>query len=147
MKIINKKARFDYQILEKYESGINLTGPEVKSVKLGRIILEQSHIKIIGNEAYLVGANIPPYPFAKMEHYDPTRTRKLLLHKKEVISLKTKIIQFGLTAIPLSCYTKHGLVKLEIGLARGKKRHDKREDIKKRDLEREMARFLRGKDH
>lgn len=145
MKIVNKRARFDYHVLDQYEAGINLSGPEVKSVKLGRIILEQAYVKIIGSETYLVGANIPPYPFAKVEKYDPKRTRKLLLHKREIIALKTKTIQFGLTIVPLSCYTKHGLVKLEIGLAKGKKKYDKRKEIQKREQEREIKRILRGK--
>lgn len=144
MKIVNRRAFHDYHLLEKLEAGIHLTGPEVKSVKGGHISLEGAFVKIVGSEAYLINAQIYPYPHARLENYDPRRTRKLLLHKKEIIALKSKI-QSGLTLVPLSCYTKQGLVKLELALARGKKRYEKREALKKRDLERELEEELRGK--
>lgn len=145
MKIINRRALHDYQILEKLEAGINLTGPEVKSVKAGHLSLGGSFVKIVGAEAYLVNATIYPYAFARLENYDPRRTRKLLLHKKELIALKTKSGLAGLTIVPLACYTKHRLAKLEIALVRSKKKYNHREETRKRDLEREMERELRGK--
>lgn len=148
MRIVNRRAYHNFQILDRFEAGIKLTGPEVKSIKGGRIKLERAFVKIVGSEAYLVNAHIPPYPFARQEGYDPNRTRKLLLHKREIIALKTKIEQKNLTIVALSCYTtsrKRGLVKLELGLAKGKKRWEKRELIKRRDIEREVERELRGK--
>lgn len=145
MKIVNRRAFHDFQILEKFEAGISLTGPEVKSVKTGHVDLLGSFVKIVGSEIYLVNAKIYPYPFARLENYDTQRTRKLLLHKKQVVALKTKSGAAGLTIVPLSCYTARGLVKLELALARGKKEYDRREEIRKRDLERELERELRGK--
>lgn len=145
MKIINRRAFHDYQILEKFEAGVSLTGPEVKSVKTGHADLSGSFVKIVGSEIYLVNAKIYPYSFARIENYDPQRTRKLLLHKKQTIVLKTKLAQSSLTIVPLSCYTTHGLVKMELALAKGKKKYDHREEIRRRDLEREMEREIRGK--
>ena len=145
MKIINRRAYHDFQILDRLEAGIKLTGSEVKSVKGGRIKLEGAFVKIQGSEGYLVNAQISPYPFARQEDYDPARTRKLLLHKKEIIALKSKMAQKNLTIVPLSCYTKDNLVKIELGLVKGKKKWEKREAKKRRDLEREVERELRGK--
>lgn len=145
MKVTNRRVFHDFQILDRFEAGINLTGPEVKSVKGGHVDLFGSFVKVAGLEVYLVNAKIYPYPFARLEDYDPQRTRKLLLHKKEVVSLKTKMAQSNLTVVPISCYTAHGLVKLELALARGKKRADRREELKKKDLVREMEREFRGK--
>lgn len=145
MKITNRRAYHDYHILDKFEAGIKLTGPEVKSVKLGRFNLAGGFVKISGSEAYLVNTDIPPYPFARQEDYSPKRSRKLLLHKKEIISLKTKTEQKRLTIVPLSCYTKHGLLKLKLALAKGKKKWDKREEKKRKDWEREVERELREK--
>jgi len=143
MKVVNRRAYHQFQILDRFEAGIKLTGPEVKSVKLGRMKLERAFGKIIGSEAYLVNAHIPPYPFARQKEYDPNRSRKLLLHKKEIISLKTKIEQRNLTIVPISCYTTKGLIKLELGLAKGKRKWEKKEAKKRRDLEREIERELR----
>lgn len=145
MSITNKKAFHDYLIGDKLEVGVKLSGPEVKSVKGGRIILTGSYIKIIGTEAYLVNASIPLYPYARVENYDPARTRKLLLHKKEILFLKSKIERSGLTIIPLKCYTTHGLVKLELGIGRGKKKHEKREELRKKTIEKEIEQAVRGK--
>lgn len=145
MKITNRRALHDFQILDTLEVGIKLTGAEVKSAKGGRMSLEGSFIKIIGSEAYLVNAQIFPYPYARPEGYEVRRTRKLLLHKKEIISLKTKLASARLTLVPLECYNTHGFVKLKIGLAKGKREYEKREKIKRRDLEREVERELRGK--
>lgn len=145
MKIVNRRAHFNFEILDKFEAGINLTGAETKSIKLGRLQLDFAFVKIIGSEAYLVNAEIPLYPYAREVGYDSKRTRKLLLHKKEILVLKTKMSQFGLTVVPLSCYTKHGFVKMELALAKGKKAKDKREEIRKRDINRQVERDLRGK--
>ena len=146
MKIFNKKAYFDYQILEKFEAGIHLTGPEVKSVKGGHMSLDGAFVRIVGSEAYLVNAQIFPYINARPENYDPRRTRKLLLHKKEIIALKSKTEGSNLTLVPIECYnTTHGLVKLKIALAKGKKKFEKREAKKKKDLDRQTEEELRGK--
>jgi len=144
MKITNKKARYNYQILDRYEAGIALAGAEVKSVLAGHIRLEEAFVRIIKGEAYLLNAHIPIYQAARPQDYNPTRTRKLLLHKNQLISLGTKISQKGLTLVPLACYNKHRKIKLEIGLARGKKQYEKRTQIKKRELQQEIARQLKS---
>lgn len=145
MKIINRRAYHDYQILETLEAGIQLTGAEVKSVKLRQIKLEGAFVRIIDNQLFLVNATIAPYSYAQQKvDYQSQRTRKLLVHKKEIISLETKLKKGNLTLVPVSCYTKRGLVKIEIGLAKGKKKYEKKEEKKKRDIEIEIARELRG---
>ncbi|MCL4352935.1 SsrA-binding protein SmpB [Patescibacteria group bacterium] len=141
MKIANKRAFFDYKILERFESGIVLTGPEVKAIRLGHADLTGSHVRIIGSECYLVNAKIFPYQYARPENYDEKRTRKLLLHKKEIISLKSKIEGQGLTIVPLSLYTSSAFIKLELALAKGKRKFEKKEAIKKRDLARELDNY------
>jgi SsrA-binding protein len=145
VKIFNKKATYEYTITERFEAGINLTGAEVKSVKGGHAQLEGAFVRIIGSEAYLVNAQIFPYIYARPEGYDPKRTRKLLLHKAELIRLKSKLEGANLTLVPLSWYTKGPLVKLEVGLARGKKQYEKREVKRKEDQRRELERDYRGK--
>ena len=145
MKIVHKKALFDYDIVDRFEAGIALTGHEVKSVKGGHANLDGSFVRVIGNEAYLVHAQVFPYQFARPEGYDPRRTRKLLLHKKEIISLKSKLEGAHLTLVPLSWYTTGPLIKLEIGLARGKKQYEKREAKKREDMRRELETEFRGK--
>lgn len=145
MKVTNRRAFYDYQILDKLEAGIRLTGPEVKSVKGERISLSGSFVKIIGSEAYLVNALIPLYEYARPADYDERRTRKLLLHKSQLISLKTKLASSNLTLVPLSLYTKKGLIKLEVGLGKGKKEYEKRQAIKRRDLTRDTETQLRDK--
>jgi SsrA-binding protein len=142
MKITNKKAYFDYQITDTFEAGINLYGSEVKAVRLGRADLTGSFVRVIGSEAYLVNANILPYQSGQVENYEPQRSRKLLLHKKELISLKSKADGANLVLIPVSLYFKHGFIKLEIGLGKGKKQYDKRETIKKRDIKRSLEQDL-----
>lgn len=143
MKIINRKARYNYEFLDKFEAGIVLTGPEVKSVKKGQIKLDDSFVRIDSNyEAWLVNVHIHPYQFADNRNYEPTRSRKLLLHKKEILSLVKKMEGRNLTIIPVSCYTSRGKIKLQLALAKGKKKWEKREKIKKRDLEREQAREI-----
>lgn len=140
----NKKAYYDYEILEKLEAGIVLKGQEVKSVKLGRMSLDGAYAIIRGGELYLLNAHIPPYQPANIhQHYDPARIRKLLLHKKELEKLYGQTAQKGLTLLPLRVYTKDGFIKIELGLARHKKKRDKRELIKKRSAKREMSRALK----
>ena len=140
----NKKAYFDYEILEKFEAGIVLIGQEVKAIKTGHISLKGAYVVIKDNELFLIGANIPPYqPKNAPTDYLPERSRKLLLRKAEIKHLIGKSRQKGLTLIPLKVYTKRGNIKLEFGIARGKKKYDKRETIKKRDFDREKARTLK----
>lgn len=139
---VNKKAHFDYEILESYEAGIELLGFEVKAIRRGLAALAGSFAVIRGGEAYLLNANVPPYqPGNTPKDYDPTRTRKLLLTKAEIKELIGKTEKTGLTLVPLKLYNKHGKIKLELGLARHKKKHDKRETIKRRETEREMRRL------
>jgi len=144
MKIDNKKAFFDYEILEKLEAGINLYGAEVKAVRLGHADLSGSFVKIIGSEAYLVNAKIFPYKYATPEGYDERRTRKLLLHKREIIALKSRIEGSNLALVPLSLYTTKSFIKVRIGLGKGKKEFDKRQKIKKRDIQRSVEEELQS---
>lgn len=148
MKLIikNKEGLFNHEILETWHAGIVLTGPEVKSVKLGQISLKGSFIQLTNrNEAWLLNCHISPYKPAKSAQtgYEPTRKRKLLLNKKEIASILGKKSQKGLTIIPISVYTNKRLVKVEIGLARSKTKLDKRDSIKKRETEREIKRTLK----
>src|SRR3990167_963401 len=145
MKVVNRRALHDYEVLDSYETGIVLTGPEVKSVRSGRISLEGSFVKIIGSEVYLLNAQIFPYPYARPENYDPKRSRKLLMHKKEIIALKTKIASSNLTIVPLECHNSGGLFKLKIALAKGKKEYQKREKLRRKAIERETQRELKEK--
>lgn len=140
MKIFNKRAPFDYDLHEKFEAGINLTGAEVKAIKLGHADLTGSHVRVTGGQAYLIGAQIFPYQYARPEGYDERRTRKLLLHRKEILSLKAKMDGQNLTVVPVSLYTKHQLIKLELALAKGKKEYQKKEAKKRKDLDRELER-------
>ena len=143
--IQNKKAYFDYEILDKIEAGIELLGFEVKSLKKGQGSLLGSHITIRGNEAYVVSMNIPPYqPANTPKDYDPLRNRRLLLTKKEIGELSKEEKTKGLTIIPLSVYNKGRKLKLDIAVVRGKKKFDKRESIKKRDTDREISRDLKN---
>lgn len=142
---INKRATFDYEILEKYEAGLVLAGYEVKSIKTGRISLKESFVTIKGSELYLTNANIPKYAFAgNIKNYEPTRPRKLLVKKAEIRSLIGKARTQGLTLIPLRVYTKKRLIKLEFALGRGKKAFDKRSDIARKDAKRAIERRLRS---
>ncbi len=134
----NKKAFHDYFILETFEAGIALKGTEVKSVKQGKINLKDSYAKIKNGELFLFNAHISPYKHGNLFNHEPTRTRKLLLHKKEIDRIAGKINEKGLTLIPLKIYQKKGLIKVELGLGKGKKIHDKREEIKRKDIEREI---------
>lgn len=139
--ITNKRAYFDYQIFETYEAGIALLGFEVKSVRRGSMSLRASFVTIKDGGLWLTNAVISPYqPANTPTDYDPSRSRRLLLHKKEIMHLIGKLKQRGLTMVPLRVYTKHNKIKVEIGVVRGKKQYDKREVIKKRDAERELRR-------
>ena len=142
MKITNKRAFFDYQLLEKFEAGINLYGAEVKAVRLGHADLTGSHVRIMGTEAYLINAKIFPYKYSRPDGYDEKRTRKLLLHKQEIIALKSKTEGQNLTLVPVSIYTTKSFIKVEIALGRGKKQYDKKETIKKKDIQREVEQEL-----
>jgi len=142
----NTKARFNYEVLERYDAGIELFGFEVKSVRLGRGSMTGAHVIIRGREAFIVGMRIDPYQVGNTPPgYDPDRTRKLLLTKKELIELEEQDAKKGLTLVPLSLYNKNKKVKLGFAVARGKKEFDKRETIKKRDTDRELRRTLKSR--
>ena len=145
MKITNRKASFDYHLQDRFEAGINLVGAEVKAAREGHVDLTGSFVRIIGTEAYLINANIFPYKYARPESYDERRTRKLLLHKKEIISLKGKMDGANLTVVPISMYTTHGLIKVELALAKSKKKFEKRESIKKKDINRQIEEEMKRK--
>ena len=139
----NPKATFDYQILEKLESGIVLAGHEVKAIKSGRVSVKGSYVKIIGEEAWLVGAIVSPYQAGNVSpDYDSQRSRKLLLKRSELKYLIGKSQEMGLTLVPLRIYDKKGFIKIEVGIGRGKKKYDKREAIKKREVERKIRKGL-----
>lgn len=144
----NKKAYHDYFIEETVEAGVALTGPEVKSIRLGRINLKDSYARIKGGEVFLVNVHISPYAQADgFADYDPERTRKLLLHKREIRRLIGKTRVKGFTLVPTRVYFKDGKAKVEIALARGKAFYDKRETLRRKDADREMARALKKKQH
>ena len=139
----NRRARFDYAILDTYEAGLVLLGSEVKSLRAGRAGLGDAYAIVKDGEAWLIGAHIPPYGFARDGGHDPHRTRKLLLHRWEIQRLGSSLAEKGLTLIPLRLYFKDGRVKVELGLAKGKARYDKRETLKRRQADREMERAMR----
>jgi SsrA-binding protein len=145
MGIVNKKATFDYALLDRFEAGVSLLGMEVKSIKTGHASLDGSFVRIIDGEAFLINAQIFAYEYARPDHYDPKRTRKLLLHKKELLQLQTKLNGSNLTVVPVSWYNKGPRIKLEIALAKGKKQFEKRDSKKKEILRRELDREFRGK--
>ena len=142
MKITNKRAFYDYEITDRFEAGINLNGAEVKAIKMEHADLTSSYVRIMGSEAYLVNAKVFPYEYARPENFQEDRTRKLLLHKKEIVSLKSKTDGANLTLVPISFYDKNGLIKLEVGIGKGKKKFDKKEAKKRADLDREIERDL-----
>jgi SsrA-binding protein len=139
----NKKALHEYHIVDSYEAGIVLAGPEVKSVRAGRVSLTEAFARVDGNEVFLYGMHITPYDPASRWNVDPVRTRKLLLHRSEIRRLIGATQQEGFTLIPLELYLKDGFVKVALALGRGKKLHDKREDAKRKDAEREIQRAVR----
>ena len=139
----NRKARHDYFIHETYEAGIALVGTEVKSLRAGKANLKDSFAKIKNNEIFLDNMHISPYEQGNIFNHDPLRARKLLMHKREILKLKDKLEKEGYTLIPLKMYFKGSKLKVLIGLAKGKKNYDKREAIKKRDIEREMQKIIK----
>ncbi len=140
----NKKVNFNYEITDTFDAGIELLGPEVKSLRLGQASLDGAHVIIRGEEAYLVGATIAPYqPGNKDSKVDPARTRRLLLSKKDIAELIGTGARKGLTLVPISVYNKGRYIKLSIGVARGKKKFDKRETLKKKEATRDVARSLK----
>lgn len=140
----NKKAYHDYFVEEKFEAGMVLYGTEVKSLRQGKANLNDAFVQIRSGEAFLNNLHISPYEFGNRENQDPDRLRKLLMHKKEIIKLFSKIREQGYTVIPLRLYFKNGMVKAEIGLAKGKKLYDKREDLKKKDHKREVDQAMKA---
>lgn len=140
---VNRRARHEYHIEETFEAGIALLGSEVKALRQGKANLKDSYGRLEGNEVWLWNAHISPYGPASQFGHEPTRTRKLLLHRGEISRLNGKVKERGLTLIPLRLYFKNGRAKVELGLARGKKQHDKREAIKEREVRREMDRAIR----
>ncbi len=142
----NRQARFMYEILETYEAGIELFGTEVKSIRAGKVNLKEGFALIRNGEALLMNVHISPHhTTSQIFNHDPRRTRKLLLHKDEIRKLTGKVEQQGLTLVPLKMYLKRGWVKVDIALARGKKLHDKREDVRKRQDQRDMQRALKNR--
>jgi SsrA-binding protein len=141
---VNRRARHEYHIEETFEAGIALLGSEVKALRQGKANLKDSYGRLKGNEVWLWNAHISPYGPASQFGHEPTRTRKLLLHRGEISRLNGKVKERGLTLIPLRLYFKNGRAKVELGLARGKKQHDKREAIKEREIRREMDRAMKS---
>lgn len=141
----NKKAFFDYEIMDKYDAGLVLSGQEVKSAKEGQISLKGAFVTFHNGKAYITNMHINKYkPAGPLPDYDPTQSRQLLLHKKEIAYLQGKSLEKGLTIVPLKVYTKARLIKVEIAVARGKHKYDKREAIKKRDIQREISKARKG---
>ncbi|MEE9260765.1 MAG: SsrA-binding protein SmpB [Candidatus Scalindua sediminis] len=139
----NRKARFNYEILEKIEAGISLKGTEVKSVRNKNVSIEESYAQIRNDEVFLYNLHISPYEQGNRDNHDPIRVRKLLLHRHEIKKLVKKVHQKGLSLVPLSIYTRKGIIKVELAVARGKRLIDKREAIKKKTIEREIARIVK----
>jgi SsrA-binding protein len=138
----NRRARHDYNLLDRYEAGIVLTGTEVKSLREGRASLQQAYADVRGMEVWLVGAHIAEYAQGNVNNHDPDRDRKLLLHRKEIASLIGKVRERGFTLVPTRMYFKNGRAKVELALAKGKERYDKRRDIAKRESDRQIERAL-----
>jgi SsrA-binding protein len=141
----NRRARHDYNLLDRYEAGIILTGTEVKSLREGRATLQQSYADVRGEEVWLVGAHIAEYAQGNVNNHDPDRDRKLLLHKKEIASLIGKVRERGFTLVPTRMYWKNGKAKVELALAKGKDVRDRRREIAKRDADRQIERALKSR--
>ena len=142
----NRKARHEYFILDTFEAGLELKGSEIKSIRAGQISLAQAYVQIDGEQAFLVDAHVAPYEQAARFNHDPLRPRRLLLHKKEIYRLWEAVRQKGVTVIPLRVYLKEGRAKIEIATAKGKKLYDKRDDMARKDAQREVERELRGRE-
>ncbi len=141
----NRRARFEYEILDTWEAGLALLGPEVKALRTGKANLSDAYATVRRGEAFLVNAHISPYEKAGRDNADPRRERKLLLHRREIARLQGAVAEKGLTLIPLKLYFKNGRAKVQIGLARGKRKYDKRQTIRRREEEREIQRVVRGR--
>jgi SsrA-binding protein len=141
----NRKAFFNYEVLDRLEAGVSLVGTEVKSIREGGLNFRDSYIEFRGGELFLVGCRIGPYSHGNLLNHPEERDRKLLLHKREILKLGGKATEKGFTIIPLRAYLKNGRVKVEIGLARGKQTHDKRETLKRKDIERETRQAVRSR--
>ena len=144
MEIQNRKANFDYEIIETFEVGIVLTGTEIKSIRLGKANLKDSYAIVKNNEIYLLNMHISKYDQGNIFNHDETRTRKLLMHKKEILKLRDKLDLEGFTLVPIKLYFKGSKAKILLGLAKGKKNYDKREAIKKKDIARQVAKELKN---
>tara|TARA_B100001250_G_scaffold180274_1_gene154970 strand:- start:528 stop:971 length:444 start_codon:yes stop_codon:yes gene_type:complete len=140
----NRKSSYLYSFIDKYEAGIQLKGFEVKAIREGNVNIAESYVNIKNNEIFIVGMHIGEYSHSGYATHDPTRERKLLMHKAEISKIKSKFETKGVTIVPLKLYFKNGKAKLEIALAKGKKKWDKRETIKKRDIDREIKRSMKG---
>jgi len=138
----NRKAKFEYQLGDTFEAGLELRGTEIKSIRAGQVSLSEAYIRTNGKQAWLVGAHIAPYEQASVFNHEPDRERRLLLHKKEIKTLWDGIRIKGMTIVPTILYLKNGRAKVEIALAKGKRQYDKRQDIKKRDMDREVHRAM-----
>ena len=143
MEILNRKVNFDYEIVDTFETGIVLTGTEVKSIRLGKCNLKDSYAIIKNNEIFILNMHISEYEQGNRFNHEEKRTRKLLMHKKEILKLRDKLEIEGFTLVPIKLYFKGSKAKLLIGLAKGKKNYDKRESIKKKDIERQLAKDLK----
>jgi SsrA-binding protein len=143
MIVENRRARFEYHILESLEAGLVLTGTEVKSMRAGGVSLSEAYARFRDGEAWLLGMHIPPYKQGSFSNEEPNRPRKLLLHKEEIARLQSRVGEKGLTIVPLRLYFTRGIAKVQLGVARGKKLWDKRADAAKRDVEREIAAHVR----
>ena len=143
MEIVNRKAKYNYQIFDTAEAGIVLTGTEIKSLRLGKANIRDSYVRVKNGEMYIINMHISGYENGNIFNHDETRERKLLLHKKEILKFRDKIKLEGYTIVPLKVYLVKGRAKVLIGLAKGKKNYDKREDIKKRDIERNIRSRLK----
>jgi SsrA-binding protein len=141
----NRKARHDYFVEETYETGIILTGTEIKSIRAGRVNLKDSYAEIKNKEVWLVNMHISPYEKGNRFNHDPLRKRKLLLNKREIMKLTAQVQQQGMTLVPIKIYLSHGLAKIELGLCKGKKNYDKRDDMASKDAKREIERSLRDR--
>ena len=141
----NRRASFDFQLLERFEAGLALTGTEIKSIRAHQVSLQRSYVQAKDGELWLIDANIAPYIHGNRENHESTRPRKLLLHRREINKILEALIQKGLTVVPTILYLKEGKAKVEISLARGKAQRDKRSDLAKRDAQRQVERALREK--
>ncbi len=138
----NRKAKYEYELFDTFEAGIELRGTEIKSIRAGQVSLAESYVRTNGRQAWLVGAHIAPYDQASAFNHDPERERRLLLHKREIKTLWDGVRLKGMTIVPIKIYLRDGLAKVEIALAKGKRQYDKRQDIKKRDMKRDIDRAL-----